>query len=77
MRDNELAALKAENAELRGRLDAVEAKLAPKPRPVALIDDGVKITHPEIYTCTMPDPTNCKNFTLSCSPNFHSLVPGR
>jgi hypothetical protein len=57
MSDRErIAAVEAENIELRSRIAALEAKASPKPRPAAPIDEGdvVRITTVQTYTCAMP-----------------------
>jgi hypothetical protein len=56
MRDNEFASLKAENAELRSRLEAVEGKLAPKKPPAARVEEGATITViPPVSSFIMPN----------------------
>jgi hypothetical protein len=39
-----LAAVESENAELKGRLAALEAKVSPKPRQIAPVEENVRVT---------------------------------
>jgi hypothetical protein len=76
MRDNELAALKAENEQLRSRLDAVEGKLSPKPRPVAPpVEEGVRVTHPRTVSIAQPTIEEFKKLLKIVKAAHPSLVP--
>jgi hypothetical protein len=83
MRDTDLAALKSENADLReqlrraeARLEAVENKITPKPRPVAPIDEGVvRITTLEPYHGgDLPSPEQFETL-LEIVARTHKIVP--
>ena len=76
MRDTDVAALKAENADLRARLEAVENKITPKPRPPAPIEEGTRITTFEpYYGGDLPTPTEFERLLEIVARSHPTIVP--
>lgn len=78
MRDNEFTALKAENAELRARLEAVEGKIAPKPRPAPIYDNPVTVVEIQPTLHDVPTPEEFQRLlAVVVRSVFPKLVPDR
>jgi hypothetical protein len=82
MRDNDVAALKSENADLReqlrhaeARLEAVENKLTPKPRQVAPVDEGVRVTFLRTASIEMPTTEQFRDLLRVVKRCCPTLVP--
>jgi hypothetical protein len=75
--NNEIAALRAENDQLRERLAVVEARTAPKlpPAQQPAVEEGVRVSFPRTVSIQMPTVEEFKKLVRIVKAAHPSLVP--
>jgi hypothetical protein len=75
--EQRMRALEAQNAELRQRLDALQAKVSPRPKPPAPIpeDDGFHVSFPRSAPIEMPSIAQFERLLIIVGRAYPKIVP--
>lgn len=75
--DERIRALEAQNTELRQRLDALQAKVSPPPKPPAPVaeDDGPRVSFPRSVPIEMPSIAEFERLLIIVGRAYPKIVP--